>query len=503
METSMQPAGENCWQSVYEETFSQSETQECVVPDTLPDIAQILLCSACALIRSKDVSAGRVRLEANVQARIACLGEDGSLFCMDLNIPFYLSAQDERITDAARCVAALELRRCEARMLNPRKISVRAELNITVRCYTLEGLDVSLPEGCDDSDVHILVETANIACVRCVTEKSFALTDEAEIPDGMPPAVEIIAQSALPEIHEVKAAGSKLIFSGVIRSAVLYRCAEGALHELTFQTSFSQIIETERDAESALTYVTLLLSGMYYELLPESEGRELAVELHLVAQAVLFENTECTYLADAYSNTFSLEAKRDLRCFEWLERKSVFSSEGIQRFETPEPADEVISCIPEAVWLEGENTPEPFACLRLQLCFRCGETYQTIDRVVRQPLILEKREDQTVRICSVSLKELTAKVTAGGIEVSCLVEFQAMLLSHRETECIRMLTLDKDAPLPTESLPSIVMLRYSSRQPLWTLARDHCSTVEAIIDANGLSEEERDWEKLLIVPKTL
>ena len=47
------------------------------------------------------------------------------------------------------------------------------------------------------------------------------------------------------------------------------------------------------------------------------------------------------------------------------------------------------------------------------------------------------------------------------------------------------------------------MLRADSSTDLWTLAKENCSTVEAIRRANGLDEAGEDWEKLLLIPKAL
>ena len=80
MEAILRKSSYPCFQLVYAETFSLSEAQESVVTDTLPDVDAVVHASGCALIRSKDVSDGRIRLEAAVPARVSCLGEDGGLF---------------------------------------------------------------------------------------------------------------------------------------------------------------------------------------------------------------------------------------------------------------------------------------------------------------------------------------------------------------------------------------------------------------------------------------
>ena len=42
----------------------KEESRDVVVPDTQPDISEVFFCGTRVLIRSKDVSPGRVRVEA-------------------------------------------------------------------------------------------------------------------------------------------------------------------------------------------------------------------------------------------------------------------------------------------------------------------------------------------------------------------------------------------------------------------------------------------------------
>ena len=292
MEVSLRKNSYPCLQSVFSQTTVLSEGQECVVPDTLSDIASIVCTSASPLIRSKDVSDGRVRLEANVPTRITCRGEDGSIFPLDVNLPFYFSTQDEQISGESTCVAHLALRQVDVRMLNPRKISVRAELAVTVTCFEERAVTTFLAPEEGAEALHVMEQSAETDGIVCVTEKTFVLTDEAAIPEQMPAAAEILAQNAAVCVREIKTVGSKVILSGTVNSEVLYRCEAGNLHAFSFQTTFSQIVEADCEAEGASIDAHVLLSGMYYEIIPGSDMREIGMELHLVAQAVISKAQE-------------------------------------------------------------------------------------------------------------------------------------------------------------------------------------------------------------------
>ena len=250
MEVSMQHSSIPCWQSVYTQSFPLSESEETVVPDTLPDVESILCASGSPLIRSKDLTDGHLRLEANAPVRVTCIAEESKeLFCLDVNIPFYLSVQDERIREGSACIADLCMRQLEPRLLNPRKISVRAELEVKISCYDPAAIETALAPEDGFTEIHTLERSADISCISAVTEKTFVLTDEYAVPDAEASVAEILGQRAAVTVEEIKTLGSKVVLSGSVQNELLYRCEEGRLHELRFRTAFSQIIEAPCDAE--------------------------------------------------------------------------------------------------------------------------------------------------------------------------------------------------------------------------------------------------------------
>lgn len=502
MEVSLRKNSYPCLQSVFSQTTVLSEGQECVVPDTLSDIASIVCTSASPLIRSKDVSDGRVRLEANVPARITCRGEDGSIFPLDVNLPFYFSTQDEQISGESTCVAHLALRQVDVRMLNPRKISVRAELAVTVTCYEERAVTTFLAPEEGAEALHVMEQSAETDGIVCVTEKTFVLTDEAAIPEQMPAAAEILAQNAAVCVREIKTVGSKVILSGTVNSEVLYRCEAGNLHAFSFQTTFSQIVEADCEAEGASIDAHVLLSGMYYEIIPGSDMREIGMELHLVAQAVISKAQEIAYLTDAYSNQFCLDVRSETRCLAKTVSESRMEESGRLLLETAEEVSAVVFCRAEAGGIETEGD-DAFVRLRIVLCYRSGEEYRTAERTVMQKLTQQTEPGLAVRLTDADVAEISALPERGGAEIRYTVSYRAVYSAQREIRCIEAIGYDETQETDTEALPTLVLTRVSSRQSLWELAKQNCSTVEAIRAANGLDEAAGDWEKLLIIPKAL
>lgn len=503
MEVTMQRSSIPCWQSVYTQSFPLSESAETVVPDTLPDVEAILCVSGTPLIRSKDLTDGHLRLEANVPARVTCIGEgSGDLFCLDVNIPFYLSVQDERVRENGACVSDLCLRQLEPRLLNPRKLSVRAELEVTVRCYGPGAVEMALAPEDKAAEIQTMEQSTIISCICAVTEKTFVLTDEYSLPDDASPVAEIVGQNAVATVEEVKTLGSKVIVSGSVKNELICRCGEGALHALSFRTAFSQIIEVPCDAEESFSAVSILLSGMYYEAMPGSDGLEIASELHLVAQLCMWKNETISYLADAYSNTCAMELSSASCSFLRIEKETTLRENCKPVIEMPERPQAMIACSAVPVGVE-QNGDVVSVQLRVTLCYQGEGGSRSAERTVTQRINAELKEGESLLISAVQVADIGAVPADSGAELRFSLELRTFLTREVSLTCVDGISLDEEAATEHDELPALVIMRYSSEQSLWELAKANCSTVEAIRAANGLDTLSEPWEKLLLIPKTL
>ena len=81
MELSMKRSGIACCEKVFEYAMPVEQATETVVPDTMPDVERILCTEGMVIIRSKEVSEGRVTVSAGVAATVLYSPEGGGRPC--------------------------------------------------------------------------------------------------------------------------------------------------------------------------------------------------------------------------------------------------------------------------------------------------------------------------------------------------------------------------------------------------------------------------------------
>ncbi|MBR1660428.1 MAG: DUF3794 domain-containing protein [Oscillospiraceae bacterium] len=491
-----------CCAEVFSQTLRKEDSQDSVVPDTMPDIGEIVCCAGDVLIRGKDVSEGRVRLEANIPARVVYAPEEGNgLYCLDVNLPLYVSMENPAIPADAVCTAELELAALEARTLNPRKISVRAETVFRVRCCAPSQLEsAGVPEE-ETEGVNLLERCAAATPLWTATEKTFVLTDDFTVPSAQPAASSVLCSTAQPRVEEIKCVGNKLVVKGEVCSSLVCLSEEGEVFSLRFDTGFSQVVDAGPLPEECWAAAALLVSGEQYAL--GSDGRGGSMELHLVLQVSVYGKTELKSVTDAYSSRYPIEIETESTELEQIRGETVLRETLRETLSTAMPVAEVIEVLtvpglPEA---EGGTVTLP---LLVQLLYRAQDGTLC---AARKSYTLRLSQDlglgQRLEPVGVTVQETTASPAAGGVELRVPVELRALLREMESLTRIKRLEYDETASLDLTERPSLVLLRATAADDLWTIAKKYCSTVRAITEANGLEELGPGWEKLILIPKTV
>ena len=502
MEVSLNKTDFRCYHKTFTQRFKKEETQDTVVPDTMPDIGEVLETTGILMIRSKDVDEGVVKVSGTVSACVVYKAEDRREICsLEVSIPVSLNAESEHIRDEAAGTAELQLLSVETRVLNPRKVLVKAEISAQIDCYVSGVREFPQDIGPSEADIHVLRRTVPFSPTVSVREKTFVVTDEWNVPPSSGAAKEILSRRVSTMVDDIKTVGSKLIFKGYIKCALLYNTTDDLLATAEFSSNFSQIIECDTAFNAPAASVDVLPTGVYFEILSGGEGRTISMELHMLAQSLCSERTELQYLADAYSNTHSLNLEQQEETVDCLCQQPVLKENVRQLYETPVPAVEVIEAHAAAgVAVQQEGRIELPVCLYVLYRGGDGQTYSGKKRcTVDFPLAQEM--GGSVRVCGCDLTELIAIPSDGGVELRLHVQLQTMLLTSQTIRTVASMSYQEDESVDLSGKPSLVILRASDRDDLWTIAKENCSSVEQIEEINGLRDCTGEWEKFLLIPR--
>ena len=111
----------------------------------------------------------------------------------------------------------------EARVINPRKVSVTFEISGELSCYKQESISIEsrLPENACRG-LHARYESAELMFTDAVCEKTFAVNEQFSFPGGKPKPSRLVSSRAEFVVSDSQLIGTKVIVKGSAELAVCY-----------------------------------------------------------------------------------------------------------------------------------------------------------------------------------------------------------------------------------------------------------------------------------------
>jgi hypothetical protein len=489
--------------------LAREETVDIIVPESRPDISEILCVHADAFVRGKDAETGRGSVSGVINAVVVYVPEGGGRAeRLEAELPFSASAADGALTPDMKVIARVSVVSCSARELDPRKVAIEAGVRVQADFYA-DG-ELCLFRGGDgpgEGRVELLYETAEVCGLTDIREKTFVISDEINLPQGCQPVGELLFADVKLGEAEAKAVGSKLVFKGTAEVAPFYITDGGELRRVSLSTEFSQIVEFDDLPPECEFDVTFMLTGSYVEAQRESDGKTVNVELHAAAQCALRERRTVKYIADAFA------PGREVDC-EYME----LSSDGRESARLPETpargsmhaqdASGIIAvfALAEAPELISENGQRRILCGVNVTCLYTGgdgNARTSRARVVAECAPFDADSSRDASSASALAGNATASLTpSGAIEIAVPVRFEITHGPSARGRAISAITYDEKEARDLDNIPSLTVTRAKPGEKLWSIAKRYGSGVRLIMDTNSI-ERETDLVpgSLLLIPR--
>ena len=494
--------------AVLDTSFGQEETQEAIVPDSYPDVAQIVSVEGNVILRSKEADAGRVSASGAVLVSVVYEPEgEAGLRSLGLTIPFNAGLDVAEVTDNSKLSVVANLASIDARMINSRKVLVKADVLVGLQAYEPAAMQCVVDlEEVEDQGLHLQREEMELCFVSALREKTFVVADDFALPAGRPAVGQVLKSRVRLLTDDVKSVGSKLIFKGYAGVEVLYTAAgSDEVHQVEFTASFSQMLELEEEAPEANHEIDLMLNNLYVE---EARGEDggIAIELHMLAQAVEKRISVVPYLSDAYSTKFDLNIKQIEQQVESLDPTEELTAEIRESIELGQG---VLRVLDSGICIGKTHVSQEGGKLTISVPVTLSVLYSTEDgrvagltRRFEAGTQIDMRANRTYGARAHGGSEIQILPGANGLEVRIPIQFQVWPCKRFRFSAIDHVNWDEENPKDTGALPSVVVYHAQGGETLWYMAKRYSSTGQQILQANSLEEDMVPYPgQLFIIPK--
>lgn len=500
------------------------------VPDTKPDIEQLVKTQGEIQITNVTPNEGKVTIKGNLTFSLLYLTTEDlrPVHNMRGQIPFDETINMDGLLADREVMCHFDLEDCQANLINSRKISVRAIVSLHCCQETQEeiaaGIDIVSSEA-SRADMEQLTTPDGLhrhfnqfALTRLVNHKKdvFRIKDELSLPKGKSNIDTVLYYEMTPQNLQSRIVEDGVRFLGDLQLFLLYipENEERRLEYLETEFPFDSVVHCEDCTEEMISDIEILNSTKDLEIKTDEDGenRILDIELNLNLRMKFYADETFDYLEDAYSTACSLELNKEKINTTKLLMKNQSVVRVSDRIHINQDDDTILQIcnatgnvqideqeiVENGIELEGvvdldilyitENDDRPLATAKGTIPFT-----HTIEIKGIQP---EDDYELQSTISQISVIMLDGQE----IEAKIILNLCAFVFTHNKQEIITQI---QEQPLDMEriqAMPGLVGFIVEKDGTLWNIAKEYNTTVESIMELNHLDTDHvKQGDRLLLL----
>lgn len=481
------------------------------LPDYCPDVQKILKCQVCPRITSRNISADR--LDVDGVAIVKLLYIDAVKMCVrccEHSLPFSNSFNLKSSPQDAVVFTKTKIDYVNCRALSPRRFDVHGAFSICAKVVGKENHEIVT--GVEQSDIEEKKKTIIVGNVTGIGQEQFSIEEVMELNPGKPEIESIVRTDVSVSVNDYKTVANKLVVKGEATVRVLYvsDLDQGSLETIEYSIPVSQIVDVDGIDDDCVCDVSLEVLNYDIKTQADGSGEDnlLALELKLVATAIACANSEVSILTDAYSRTYDtdLEYKQIT-----IPKLAECIDEVCISKETLEIESKNVSQVID-IWsdiasinakLEDENivfTGKFNACI---LAYNGDNQTFYVERMIDFTHSIPWTDKSQSIDCkpNICILSMSYRITGSGdLEIRTEIKINAPVYEMNVHKFINGIYINEDKLRKKDSGAALTIYYADQGEDLWDIAREYCTSVDAIKSENELDSEILKDRKMLLIP---
>ena len=482
---------------------------EITLPDYCPEIQRVLKCIVEPNVISTQVSDSSVTVGITSVARVIFVGDNGRLCCYEHTVNGDKRVDTNGVSVAAestRVSAVTDYVNCRA--VSPRRVDVHAMINVGVTSTKL--VNDELLCSADGAGVQVNTREREIfSCTGC-TEKTFPLSEVAEIKDSLPAVFQILGCNAVAVIADKKVISNKLLIKGDLKVKIHYIGEDSCVPDCFDHTMpISQIIELDGVSEDCICALGADVISVIATPKADTSGKMRLVDINARVNVAVTAGISMplTLIGDAYSTEYEITADRSNA--ELFGLVDTLDETFTAKTTLESPDSEVKSVV--AVWCNSPSaTPAATAegilfsgTYKANVLYKnASDEYAMISVPVNFEHKMRLADAPTVVRSNVTLcvLESACAVTADGkLDLRTEISARGLVLSAANENYVSNILVDSDCPKKNDTA-ALTVYFCDSGEKVWNIAKRYNTTPEAIMKENSLDNGTVEEKRMLMIP---
>lgn len=489
-----------------------------IVPDSQPDIEDILRCGAQVRLDEEKVNENRVSFVGDLLVKVIYQAKKSRkpIHSIEFSLPIEDFINMEGIEPDTVVTLTPVLDHLECKLVNDRKVSVKAVATITAVAEE-EFVGEAVSEVRDQPEMQVLLETGQFDSTVERKKDRFVIKEEVPLSSGKPNIGEIIQTDVLISDKDVRPMDGRVLVRGNLKLSTLYigDNDDSIIEVMENEIPFSGYIDAKDTLAKMSAWVKLNVENqeIYPKADEDGEDRILDCEITIGADMKVTDSQELELLEDVYCPGKPLQITREM--IEYPQRvgqnKNQFAvKETVTLDSTDDPMMQVEKVWANAVLDEitmGNDGLEVQGVITLDILY-IGENDEHPISVITQSVPFSQEIEckgaspKDMAMVDLAVEDVSFHMLSDReIEVRVTLGLDTVVTQEQTAEIITDVVFDESGEVPTRSLASAVIYVVKKGDSLWSIAKRYNTTIDDILSLNEIDNPDKLYpgQKLLII----
>ena len=475
-----------------------------IIPDIKPDIINAISTSGIVCIYKKEINEGKVRLDGSVDTYVMYLADsdENSVRSINVNLDFTQVIDIQNAMPDMDLETNAKLKNIECKVINARKVSIKAFIEIGVKVTSKEDIDII--SSVNSKGMQTLNKSIDInSVVGRGSTKVYA--KDTLIIDNIDNLSEIMKAELNITNRDIKISYNKVLAKSELNVKIMYLTDDNRINSVESTIPVMGFIDIENVTEENICNTQYEIKNVVIKP-NNTEEHSIYVEAEIEICCEIFKNQEINVIQDLYNpNTNVVFTQKQIQVMQKVEtmqstysirEKQVVPEIGANKIYDVETGIELTkqTCLNDKILYEGE--------MKLNYLFDSGNGVDTKQTSIPFNFSVDFMGVSQNSIVETNMEILMQDFVVtgdGSVEVKVDILFNISLSKSTEINVIDDIKEEENRNVNSCSL---VIYYVKEGDTLWKIAKRFGSTVEEIARINGIENEDKlNIAQQLFIPR--
>lgn len=490
-------------QIVGQKKENRSVETDIIVNDVKPDVLSVIATHGIVSIYKKDIMDQKIRIDGTINTYIIYLADDeqGSTRSLNTSLDFTQIIDMEDARENMEAQVNVNIKSFDTRVLNGRKLNIKANLETSVNIYANENFDVIT--GVEKAeDMQLLNNTQKItSLIGCGTNRVSAKdTIAIEAADEL---AEIMKVDFRIVDEETKISYNKILSKADAAVEIMYLTEDNRINTVSTKIPVMGFVDIQNVNENCECEVQNNLSNLIVK--PNTTGEHsILIDAEIEVSCSAYETQEINIIEDMYSITQEIGVtKKEINAV--TERNKITDTCMLsENIRIPELTGRVLNVQinPEISNTQIRNGKVIYeGNLSLEILFEQnnGISMRNVELPFNFDAISDKIEEKSTIETVLKIKQNDFIIKDGTIGITIGIEFNISEQKNKMLNMIQEVNMEEARDCEKYSM---VIYFVKPGDTLWKIAKSFKSTVEDIARINEIDNADKlNIGQQLYIPK--